>query len=83
MSAAKVHVAVGYERSLCGLSPRGGGYDIRSMATFFQSAEKDQCCRCVDLLSRRGYSIKRLREAAVPMPRSHVVADRGGAHAAI
>lgn len=76
MSAPKVHAAIGHERALCGMSPRHGTYDIRTMATFFQSADDDQCCRCLELLEKRGYSVKRLREAARPQLRSGVVADR-------
>ena len=72
----KIHVAIGHERALCGMSPRHGLYDIRTMSTFFQSSDDDQCCRCLDLLAKRGYSIKKLRESSQPAPRSSVVADR-------
>lgn len=77
LNAPKVHISIGHERALCGLSPRHGHYDIRTMGTFFQSADDDQCGRCLYLLKQRGYSIKRLRDAAVSMPRSNVLADRG------
>lgn len=80
LTAPKVHIAIGHERSLCGLSPRHGHYDIRTMATFFQSADGDQCGRCLYLLKQRGYLIKRLRESAVSMPRANVIADREAHH---
>lgn len=80
MSASpKVHVAICHERALCGMSPRHGTHDIRTMETFFQSSASDQCGRCVGLLIKRGYSVRKLRENAAIVPRSNVVADRVGA----
>lgn len=76
----KVHLAIGDTRSLCGIKP-AQGKDIRSLATFFQSSEPDQCERCLHHFAQRGYSIKKMRERAVSVPisRSMVVADRAAA----
>lgn len=77
----KVHLAIGDTCSLCGIKSAQGKYDIRSLATFFQSAESDQCERCLHHFAQRGYSIKKMRERAesVRVPRSLVVADRAAA----
>lgn len=76
-ASPKVHVTInGNDRSICGMSPRHGNYDIRTMATFFQAPESDQCGRCLDHLAKRGYSITKLRADAKFLPRKDVVVDR-------
>lgn len=74
----KVHLAIGHERSLCGMSPRHGTHDIRTHATFFHTPEADQCGRCLHFFEKRGYSIRKERDKAKfqPVPRTVVVADR-------
>lgn len=76
-TSPKVHVRINDNaRSMCGMSPRHGNYDIRTMATFFQVPESDQCLRCCIHLVEHGYSIKQLRADAKQIPRKDVVADR-------
>lgn len=79
-TSPKVHLAIGHERSLCGLNPNRGTYDItRNQTTFFQSPISDQCERCLRHFKQRGYSIKRARDSASQqprIPRSASMADR-------
>lgn len=63
-AAPKVHVSIGHERSLCGLSPYRGDHDIRTIATFFLSSEKDQCAKCLHRMTQRGYRIQTYRDLA-------------------
>lgn len=74
----KVHLAMGHRRSLCGIEPRQGMYDIRTIATFFHSEDSDQCERCLHHLTQRGYSIKKLRSQAMDtrIPCAQIMADR-------
>jgi hypothetical protein len=76
----KVHLTLGHERSLCGMHPRNGSYDIRTHATFFHAPEQDQCSRCLHHFEQRGNSIKKARAATKfqPVPRALVLADRAG-----
>ena len=73
----KVHISInGQQRSLCGMQPRHGSYDIRTMATFFQVAEQDRCSRCVHHLLERGYAVTKLSSVVGVVSRAAVVADR-------
>lgn len=56
----KVHVAINDRRSLCGMSPLHGNYDIRNTSTFLQAQAVERCGRCVEHLTRRGYAIEKL-----------------------
>lgn len=77
----KVHLSQGHERSLCGMSPRQGHYDIRPHATFFHAPEQDQCERCLHHFEQHGGNIKTARAQAKfqPVPRALILADRAGA----
>lgn len=76
-ASPKVHVAINQEPfSTCGLSPHKGNHDIRTMVTFFQVEEGDQCVRCLMNLIAHGYSIKKLRATAKLVSRQDVVVDR-------
>lgn len=79
-STPKVHLTLGDQRSLCGMSPRHGNYDIRTHATFFHAPEQDQCERCLYHFELRGNSIKKARDQAKfqPVPRALILADRAG-----
>lgn len=73
----KVHLRINdNDRSLCGMQPRYGSYDIRTIATFFQSEGNDQCGRCLHHLKRRGYSVDKLKLFCGVVSRAAVVSDR-------
>lgn len=55
------HARINSERSLCGLSPQHGKYNIATLCSFFTSAPKDQCQKCLELIKARGYNIEKLR----------------------
>lgn len=55
------HARIGNERSLCGLSPKQGKYNIATLCSFFTALPEEQCERCLDAIKRRGYNIEKLR----------------------
>lgn len=73
---SKVHISIGNDRSLCGLNPQRGNYDIRSFDTFFQTVSDDRCDVCVRRLTERGYSVGKLSSTVSVLSRSAVLADR-------
>jgi hypothetical protein len=68
----KVHTNIGHVRSLCGLVPKNGHYQIVPFNEFFTHPEETQCAVCLKRVEARGYSLKRMRAEALAtqsMPR--------------
>ena len=60
-TSTKVHTHIGHERSLCGLAPKNGTYNIASFSSFFTALPEHQCGKCIVRLKERGYKIDKLR----------------------
>lgn len=60
--STKVHTRIGHERSLCGMNPHYGNYNISSLEDFLAAPEADQCGRCAEHLRKRGYNLAALRD---------------------
>jgi len=54
------HARTDNERSLCGLHPKHGRYNIASFCSFFSAAPEDQCAKCISLIKKRGYNTEQL-----------------------
>lgn len=55
------HARTDNERSLCGLNPKQGHYNIARFCSFFTALPEDQCAKCIELIKKHGYNIEQLR----------------------
>ena len=62
-----IHTRIRLDRSICGMAPKNGQYNIQSFPEFFAAPKNTQCERCRTLVVKHGYSLKKLDAQYQPL----------------